>query len=254
MKKLPKIREKLVKERIRKMDELLENLSQTTSFNKFSSNGFLDFSYTDWAILRVQMMLISDAFGMNFPLPDTSPILLQSADNALDANVEIADGYFKELALGISEYGWSLTMYSDISKETYDGSYSLPNLIFDSLSTSFISMDLEESNIYVYENPTLGKFMKKYPDAGNQIIQFLSSFYPSLFSYLGDSILEQGFGVSQYLIVSDENVYWIEGMDMRESEYYFSLFQPETYIVLNEINNYKSRYEAAVGGVYDNDK
>ena len=79
------------------MDELLENLRQTTSFNKFSSNGFLDFSYTDWAILRVQMMLISYAFGMNFPLPDTSPILLQSADNALDANVEIADGYFKEL-------------------------------------------------------------------------------------------------------------------------------------------------------------
>ena len=66
--------------------------------------------------------------------------------------------------------------------------------------------------------------------------------------------MEQGFGVSQYLIVRDENVYWIEGMDMRESEYYFSLFQPETYIVLNEINNYKSRYEAAVGGVYDNDK
>ena len=172
-----------------------------------------------------------------------SHILLQSADNALDANVEIADGYFEELALGISKYGWSLTMYSDISKETYDGSYSLPNLIFDSLSTSFISNDLEESNIYVYENPTLGKFMKKYPDAGNQIIQFL-----------GDSILEQGTGVSQYLIVSDENVYWIEGMDMIDNDYYFSLFHPETFIVLNEINNYKSRYEAAVGGVYDNDK
>ena len=175
-------------------------------------------------------MLISNAFGMNFPLPDISPILLQSADNALDANVEIADGYFEELALGISKYGWSLTMYSDISKETYDGSYSLPNLIFDSLSTSFISNDLEESNIYVYENPTLGKFMKKYPDAGNQIIQFLSSFYPNLFSY------------------------WIEGMDMIDNDYYFSLFHPETFIVLNEINNYKSRYEAAVGGVYDNDK
>lgn len=106
MERLPKIREKLVKERIRKMDELLENLCQTTSFNKFSSYGFLDFSYIDWTILRVQMMLISNAFGMNFPLPDISPILLQSADNALDANVEIADDYFKELALGISEYGW----------------------------------------------------------------------------------------------------------------------------------------------------
>lgn len=254
MERLPKIREKLVKERIRKMDELLENLCQTTSFNKFSSYGFLDFSYIDWTILRVQIMLISNAFGMNFPLPDISPILLQSADNALDANVEIADDYFKELALGISEYGWSLTMYSDISKETYDGSYSLPNLIFDSLSTSFISNDLEESNIYVYENPTLGKFMKKYPDAGNQIIQFLSSLCSCLFSHLGDSVLEQNFGVSKYLIVSDDNVYWVEGMDMIDNEYYFSLFHPETFIVLNEINNYKSRYEAAVGGVYDNDK
>ena len=76
MERLPKIREKLVKERIKKMDELLENLCQTTSFNKFSSYGFLDFSYTDWTILRVQMMLISNAFGMNFPLPDISPILV----------------------------------------------------------------------------------------------------------------------------------------------------------------------------------
>lgn len=53
---------------------------------------------------------------------------------------------------------------------------------------------------------------------------------------------------------SDDNVYWVEGMDIIDNEYYFSLFHPETFIVLNEINNYKSRYEAAVGGVYDNDK
>ena len=236
------------KETEEKLKEL--NMYQSMFGKLITHFQFIDYTIGEWTVTRIFFILISKVLNISFSLPDLKRIRVCSGLEYLDACVDTGFDFFDTLPTEVNNFGWSMSVYS--AGDSGLSSYELPRELYDFVNSSYINTDyLEESDIYVYDNPTLAKFIANYKEEGQEIKNFLLSYSKNLFGYYGTGILDDCYKevLSKFLLITDNNVYWAELVDIEERDTYSSSFNLETFVILEQINKYMLQIQHN-GGAY----
>lgn len=236
------------KETEEKLKEL--NMYQSMFGELITHFQFIDYTIGEWIVVRIFFILISKVLNISFSLPDLRRIRVCSGLEYLDACVDTGFDFFDTLPTEVNNFGWSMSVYS--AGESGLSSYELPRDLYDFINSSYINTDyLEDSAIYVYDNPALAKFISEYKEEGQEVKDFLLSYGPSLFGYYSTGILDDYYEevLSKFLLITDKNVYWAELVDETERDTYSSSFNLETFVILKQINKYMLQVQHK-GGAY----